>query len=179
MRSLSLFCALALCAILVACSNTLGNSVHPPESTGTTLARSSTVRRPVSGSCGVLDVVAEGSELIPGAPCAIVLSRYRALQVRPGTRLVGRAEIRSAPLLRQLTSEFDALPPAPKGAFACPNDNGSHITASLKYAHHRVLQLTVAISGCPEARRELVVRSALGHVGAKLIGQLERLTARL
>ena len=106
----------------------------------------------------------------------MVLLRYRLTHKQPRLQLVGRADVRSAALVRQLTTEFDALPPVSEGGVACPNDNGSRMTADLKYSYHRTLRLTASLSGCPVARRGLVMRSALGRIGAKLIGQLEVLT---
>jgi hypothetical protein len=177
MRVASLFLAVALFAVLAGCGSTRGDTARLTASADATPARSlSPQGLSVPRSCGILNVAAVRSELIPGTPCAMVLSRYRTLHQQPRLQLVGRADIRSPALLRQLTSEFDALPPAPKGGLACPNDNGSRITVDLKYRHHRTLRLTASLSGCPEARRGFVTRSALGRIGAKLIGQLEALT---
>lgn len=177
MRVVSLFSAVGLFAVLAGCGSTRGDAGRLTESSDATAARSpSSQGLSVSRSCGILNVAAVRSEPIPGTPCAMVLWRYRALHKPPRLQLVGRADIRSPVLLRRLTSEFDALPPVPEGGLACPNDNGSRITADLKYRHHRTLRLTASLSGCPEARRGLVTRSALGRIGAKLIGQLEALT---
>jgi len=117
-------------------------------------------------------------ELVPGTPCAIILSRYAGLPAHVGTKLVGRVELRSPSLLRSLTSEFNALPSGVTGTIVCPNDRGSEIVASLKYPHHQALRLTITLTGCPGALRGSVSRSALGRPGEKLIGRLERLVAR-
>jgi hypothetical protein len=117
-------------------------------------------------------------ELVPGTPCSIILSRYAGLPARSGAHLVGRVELRRSSLLRRLTREFNSLPPGVKGTIICPNDNGSEIVAGLRYPHREYLPLTITLSGCSGALREPVARSALGRLGGRLIGQLERLVAQ-
>jgi hypothetical protein len=116
-------------------------------------------------------------DLVPGVPCAISLTRYAGLPSPPGTKRVGHAKVLKPFLLRQLTKEFNKLPPNTPGVYACPNDQGSEIMASLKYPHNTQYQLRVTLSGCAGAGRESVNRSALGRLGERLIGHLEKLIA--
>jgi hypothetical protein len=116
-------------------------------------------------------------ELVPDTPCMVVLTRYAGLPSRIGTQAVGRVKLRNPSLLRQLTSEFDALPSLPDGVYSCPNDDGSEIVAGLGYPHRQYLRLTITLTGCSTARRGPVIRSALGPSGGKLVGRLERLLA--
>jgi hypothetical protein len=115
-------------------------------------------------------------DLVPGIPCAISLTRYAGLPFRAGEKQVGHADLRSPTLLRQLTNELNALPQGPRGIINCPNDQGSEIVAGLSYPHDEQQQLTITLTGCAGARRENVGRSALGRLGERLIGRLERLT---
>jgi hypothetical protein len=95
----------------------------------------------------------------------------------PHTQLQGQAEVRRRSLLQRLTNEFNALPIPPKGTYSCPDDDGSEIVAVMKYTHHRLLRLGITLTGCPEARRGPLTRSALGHAGEALIGELEHIVA--
>jgi hypothetical protein len=116
-------------------------------------------------------------DLVPGIPCSISLTRYAGLPFHPGEKRVGHAELHSPSLLRQLTSEFNELPQSFPGTINCPNDRGSEIVGDLSYPHGERRRLTVTLTGCAGVRRETVGRSALGRLGERLIGRLERLTA--
>lgn len=115
-------------------------------------------------------------DLVPGVPCAISLTRYAGLPFHTGEKQVGHADLRSPTLLRQLTNELNALPQGPRGTINCPNDQGSEMVAELSYPHDERQRLTITLTGCAGARRENVGRSALGRLGERLIGRLERLT---
>jgi hypothetical protein len=127
--------------------------------------------------CGMLKGAAKQHQLLPGIPCEIVLTRYAGLPASPGIQLIGRADVRGAYLLRQLTMELNALRPS-SSSNVCPNDDGSEIKAVVEYAHRQTRRLTVGLSGCAEVQQGSLSRSALGRTGERLLKQLVRLTAR-
>ncbi len=177
---LTMIAVLGACIALSACggasdenrgSHNLGYTTALTESA--VLATRSATKR-----CRPPTTIELNQELVPGTPCAIVLSRYAGLPAHVGTKLVGRVELRKLSLLRRLTNEFNALPPHVAGTVVCPNDRGSEVVASLRYPRRQDLRLTITLTGCSGALRGSVTRSALGRSGAKLIGQLERLISR-
>jgi len=178
---LSMACVLAGCAALGACGDT-----HTQTSSLLSVRRVTlpaqppvVVRAVAPGPCRVPeDVAGANAHLVPGTPCAIVLSRYRGLPARPGTQLVARVQVRRSSPLRELTSELDALRPMPSGSYACPEDNGSEIKAILEYPHQQSLQLEIALGGCRPVERGPVHRWAVQPPGGELLAQLERLLAR-
>jgi hypothetical protein len=176
---LSLTCAIAACATLGGCGGMRSESTSESRYGHTTTQPepAPVAHKLASWPCAAPDVATEHSELIPGTPCAILLSRYRGLPARPGTQLAGRVEVRRRSLLQALTNEFNALPPPLQGNYSCPSDDGSEIVAVLKYTHHQSLRLEITLTGCSTARRGSVNRSALGRAGEQLIGRLERLVA--
>jgi hypothetical protein len=115
------------------------------------------------------------SELVPGAPRAMVLERYGAIPQE--SQVVARVRIDDATVVKALTEELNGLPPVPLGRPSCPNDNGSRMVATLIYAHQE-LQVQIALSGCPEASRGALRRWGLEPAGSRLIARLERLAAR-
>jgi hypothetical protein len=171
---------LGVCVALSACGGTSAESkTRHNLSYSTTLTTPAAVTtKSANERCLPPTTIGLNRELVPGTPCSVVLSRYAGLPAHVGTKLVGRVELRSPPLLRRLTNEFNALPPHVTGTIVCPNDRGSEIVAILKYPHRQDLRLTVTLTGCSGVLRGSVTRSALGRPGAKLIGQLERLVSR-
>ena len=178
---LSMACVVAGCAVLGA-----GAVTHAQTSSLLSVRRVTLPARPAvvvralpPGPCRVpMSVAGPAAQLVPGTPCAIVLSRYRGLPARPGTQLVARVRVRRASLLVELASEFDALRPMPPGSYACPEDNGSEIEATLKYPRQQALEVAIALSGCRTVARGQVHRWAAQPPGGKLLAQLERLLAR-
>jgi hypothetical protein len=160
------------CLALFSYGATYAFSVHKSARSG---AFMTTTQLTETGYCQYPNIPAKNHDLVPGIPCEMTLFRYSGLS--GGIRLVGSIRLHDHAVLRRLTSAFNALRSPGNGNYNCPDDNGSKIVAILKY-QYQSLRLTFDLSGCATVRRGDVIRLALGHAGARLAVQLERLIAR-
>jgi hypothetical protein len=116
-------------------------------------------------------------ELAPPGASAIRLCRYDALSVKPARALAASALVSDAATVREMVSELDSLPAAPKDAF-CPLDTGALIDLVVAYdgGEHGVL-VRVDLSGCTIVDNGSVIRTAAGSAaGHALLVRIERLT---
>lgn len=87
--------------------------------------------------------------IVPGEPDRLLICRYLGLNhgVRSDTLLRGRW-VTNLSVVRSVSAEFDDLRPFPKGAFACPNDDGSRTYAFFDYEDEPPVVVEVSFTGC-------------------------------
>ncbi len=91
--------------------------------------------------------------IVPGEPDRLLLCSY--LGLNHGTRsdtLLRRRVVTNPSVVRSIVEEFDDLRPFPRGAFACPNDDGSRTYVLFHHASVPPVLVEVAFTGCWIAR---------------------------
>lgn len=118
--------------------------------------------------------------LAPEGAQAIRLCRYSGLNAHPALSLVSFRVLTRHSRVAELVRRFDGLPRPPRGAVACPADDGSQILAMLAYPHGQEVKISVGETGCNDVTNGTVRRTASGYGphpkrGPRLLAQLERL----
>lgn len=112
----------------------------------------------------------------------IILCRYAGLDSQPTFKLTGSHVVAGGATLDRLVRRFDLIRPFPRHqAFACPNDDGSQVVATLHYRRHTV-RISVGLGGCNVVTNGDLRRSAANlenknPVGPKLLAELRALTS--
>jgi pimeloyl-ACP methyl ester carboxylesterase len=101
---------------------------------------------------------------------------------------VGSRLVTDRRTIGQLVERFDALRAFPRGVFgaSCPADDGSEVLATLVYtafSHGHQVTISTGLAGCNAVTNGDLRRTAANFenknpVGPRLLGQLERLTAK-
>jgi hypothetical protein len=121
------------------------------------------------------------TQLAPTGATAIRLCRYSGGNDHPAGKLVRSRLLTGGAVVSRLVREFDKLPPFPRGAVACPNDDGSEILALFAYPNGGRVTVELDLTGCQGATNGDLVRIAAGfgtprEFGPQLLAELERLT---
>jgi hypothetical protein len=120
--------------------------------------------------------------LAPAGANSIELCRYRGLNARPRLTIDRLRHVRAPSLITELIHQLDRLPAPPKGAIACPADDGSQLVVLLAYSGGRTVPVSIGLTGCEPVTNGAVVRTAFGFgsppaFGPQLVRQLKRLLA--
>jgi hypothetical protein len=114
--------------------------------------------------------------LVPGAPRAILLCRYRGVGSRHADELLAAHRLTRASTIRRLRRDFNDLPAFPPGIFSCPVDDGSAILAFFQYRRARDEPVLVGRRGCRSVSNGQRHRWALTDRGDTLLRRLDSLT---
>ncbi len=119
--------------------------------------------------------------LAPHGARLITLCRYSGINSHPSYGLVASEVVSRHATIHRLVHRFDALKPAPPGAFSCPADQGSDILAMLAYPGEHQVRILVTLTGCAAASNGDVSRAVFNFngrnpQGPKLVAELKRLT---
>jgi hypothetical protein len=114
----------------------------------------------------------------------INLCRYSGFNAQPRFKLRGSDLVTGGSPLHRLVRRFDSIKPFPRHeAFACPNDDGSQVVATLYYRRQHEVRISVTLSGCQTATNGDLTRAAFNFnnrnpEGPRLVAQLTALTRR-
>jgi len=91
-------------------------------------------------------VLPPGSELVPGSPLVVVVTRYGSIEEKSAVEAWVAATDLDA--VRRLQQEANSLPRFPGETIFCPFDEGSHYRVEFVYANGAGLTLFAEIRGC-------------------------------
>ena len=132
-----------------------------------------------SSDSGVLRTQLPGArdELVAPGTTGVLLCRYRGLDPYARRfRLIASGRVRKAVTVRELRTQFNALPQSAPGPTACPADFDSMIVAYFRYARGPDAVVTVDTTGCEGVSNGRVHRTAALGPGPVLVRELEALT---
>jgi hypothetical protein len=112
------------------------------------------------------------TQLAPTGVSAIRLCRYTGLNDHPRLRIARATLVSRQVWITRLVRRFNALPPPPPGATACPADFGTEIVALLSYPDGHTVTISVNLTGCSSATNGNLYR----RTGPTLLIELEHLT---